>query len=48
MNRNTYKDISCHIIFSTKNRSKIITSEIMKRLRVLFREKAAGLGVTIH
>ncbi len=48
MNANTYKDITYHIVFSTKRRSKIITVDVMKQLRLIFKEKAARLGYTIH
>ena len=48
MNGNTYKDIVYHIVFSTKRKSSIITFDIMKQLRNVFKEKAADCGYTIH
>ncbi|MBN2160653.1 MAG: IS200/IS605 family transposase [Spirochaetes bacterium] len=48
MTTRTYRDITYHIVFSTKRRSPSISIKIMKQIRGAFKEKAAGLGFTIH
>ncbi len=48
MSLNTYRDITYHIIFSTKRRADIITPDMMAYLRQLFKEKANSLGCNVH
>jgi putative transposase len=48
MTENTHQDIVYHIVFSTKRRSDVITIDKMKRLRLVFSEKAADLGCIMH
>ncbi len=48
MNARMYQNIANHIVFSTKQRSIVITIDMMKRLRIAFNEKAVSLGFTMH
>ncbi len=48
MTAHIYKDIVYHIVFTTKHRTGVITTQMMRRIRELFNENAARHGFTIH
>jgi len=48
MANHIYRDIVFHVVFATKNREKVITPDMMVRLRFMLKEKAEILGFMLH